>query len=230
MSSRRNPLVYAGQTFNTPSALVEHKLRIGDTDAVSGVSVDDRDEALEYLRLFKGAASQGRHRHAAPQGARPPVRPTPPAPAPEPRNVPWQEDVPPHEPPGEAYESEDYEPFYEEEPPRPAPRPAARRPAQAPEAAPRQVKREDAEVSYRQGLTIGCSIGGMEAYCKPQPNESHAQALTRGGLTRGKASMVIQALIDAGVAQSFYGRDPRSPEARKAQKILTEVGGFTCRI
>ena len=111
-----------------------------------------------------------------------------------------------------------------------APRPAARRPAQAPEAAPRQVKREDAEVSYRQGLTIGCSIGGMEAYCKPQPNESHAQALTRGGLTRGKASMVIQALIDAGVAQSFYGRDPRSPEARKAQKILTEVGGFTCRI
>jgi hypothetical protein len=117
--------------------------------------------------------------------------------------------------------------------------PAERRAAKAPKAesapqldarpAGRFVKDEAAEVTYQQGRFIGTAIGGMAAYCTPLEGESHAQALTRGGLNRGRASRVIAALMDEGLGALPGTRKPNSPEALRAQQILTEVGQFVCR-
>ncbi len=91
------------------------------------------------------------------------------------------------------------------------------------------VKDEAAAVTYQQGRLIGTAIGGMAAYCTPLEGESHAEALTRGGLNRGSASRVIAALMDEGLGSPAGTRKPNSPEALLAQRILTEVGQFVCR-
>jgi hypothetical protein len=87
-------------------------------------------------------------------------------------------------------------------------------------------------VSYNQGKTIGCSVGGMAAYC-PQfqgAGMTHGAALTELGLDFNTASQVMETLIAEGVKRGFPGRQPDEPEALLAQQILTKVGGVTCGV
>lgn len=102
----------------------------------------------------------------------------------------------------------------------------------APARKPREFALKEAgePVSYSQGKVIGCSIGGMEAYCTPMQGESHAEALTRLGLDYNKAHAVLNALTEAGLKRPFPGLKPTEPDAIRAQQILTEIGGITCRI
>lgn len=85
-------------------------------------------------------------------------------------------------------------------------------------------------VSYMQGKTIGCSIGGMSAYCTPLEGESHAAALTRMGLDFNKANAVIDELIRLDIARVYPGRKPNEPEALQSQAILTQLGGVACGV
>ena len=64
----------------------------------------------------------------------------------------------------------------------------------------RRVQNTEAAVSYRQGLTIGSALGGLDNYCpaavRPRGNVkfSNGDALTKMGLNRGQASEIIGAL------------------------------------
>jgi hypothetical protein len=119
----------------------------------------------------------------------------------------------------------------------PAPRPRAAAPRQA--AAPRGVtpERQGEPVSYGQGKTIGLSVGSMKSYCPSAEaelaaNKSHADVLTRMGLTKGKASEVIAAMEKAGVAAFHPGMRQQMTDAQRKQalEILVTVGGVQCAI
>ena len=80
---------------------------------------------------------------------------------------------------------------------------SSRKTRQAPRsspAGPRVVQTPGAAVSYRQGLTIGTALGGLDNYCpaaiRPRSGVkfSNADALTAMGLNRGQASEIISAL------------------------------------
>jgi len=75
-----------------------------------------------------------------------------------------------------------------------------RKAPRTPAAEPRVVQTPGAPVSYRQGLTIGSALGGLDNYCpaaiRPRAGVkfSNADALTAMGLNRGQASEIISAL------------------------------------
>ena len=90
-----------------------------------------------------------------------------------------------------------------------------------------------APVSYDQGKTIVASIGGWATLCGGKEAQEAAYAsgvrpasmLTEMGMTRGKASEVIDALQRAGV----YGFNQAKPsEAAAAREILSRIGGIAC--
>ncbi len=96
---------------------------------------------------------------------------------------------------------------------------------------------DDRQPSLGQGKIIGFSVGGMKALCGPgsREPESFASALYRMGLTKGKASQVIQQLIDEDVVAYHKGQEQKyrteAPHKQaRAREILFEIGGISCAI
>ena len=240
-------LYYKDRKFG-PDELFEFRQAEGTlTQPFANVRADDLKEAEQYLALVKSkASSRGQASRSAPapravEAPRPapapvaapaPVRVAAPAPAPAPVRAPAPQyyDVASDDDAGErSYFVEGYEDDIDEEVRPRYSRSSSRRSSQPSGASARPIYHPDAPVQYWQGRQIGCSIGGMATYCQPREKESHAEALTRGGLTQNRALEVVQILKDEGIMTTYFGRDPNSPEARRAQQILAEVGGFVCR-
>lgn len=88
-----------------------------------------------------------------------------------------------------------------------------------------------AKVTFKQGRTIGMSIGNMAAYCPSVSKyKTHADALSAMGLDRGTASMVIDALIQAGVVRFHRGMEWTPENGAIATSILEDVGGVSCAL
>lgn len=86
----------------------------------------------------------------------------------------------------------------------------------------------DAAVTYAQGKLIALACGGIKNICPGYAEgASSAEALTEMGLTKGKASKVIEALAKAGLKQANMA-DPE--KARKATQILNSLGGISCSV
>lgn len=258
MIAKRNMALYHDRkVFERPEELYAYKKGKGTLDIDDDIDVDEDEEAAQYLQLVQREAPVRSHERVAapppspapapaPAPVRAPVqaRPAPTAFVPASTRAPAQ--APARAPASAASRSRDYEDLgdfagersyfvegYEDDLPdysRASSRRSSRsRSSSQPSDPNRPIYHPDAAVQYWQGRQIGCSIGGMAAYCRPRENESHAEALTRGGLTQNRALEVVKMLKDEGIMTTYFGRDPNSPEARRAQQILAEVGEFVCR-
>jgi hypothetical protein len=92
------------------------------------------------------------------------------------------------------------------------------------------IKDPNAAVTYAQGRMIAAACGGIKKICPSyEEGASAAESLTDMGLTKGKASDVIDALDKAGLKTFNLGPD-NVDEAKKATAILNRIGGISCRV
>jgi len=94
-----------------------------------------------------------------------------------------------------------------------------------------QLRSPEGPVDFGQAKIIGQSIGGLVAYCPELAGKeggSHQKALAAMGLTKGRASAVIDALNAAGVCRWHLGIKTTPDQQAQARAILTEVGGVSC--
>lgn len=83
-------------------------------------------------------------------------------------------------------------------------------------------------VTFGQGKLIAIACGGIKKICPAyEEGDSSAAALTAMGLTKGKASDVIEELERQGLKKANFD-DAES--ARKATEILNRIGGISCRV
>lgn len=92
----------------------------------------------------------------------------------------------------------------------------------------RELRDPQGELTYEQAKSIGFSIGGVDAYCPQLKGQAvlggtHKFALSKMGLTKEKASRVIDEMQRAGV---LYGKTKAQHE--KARMILETVGQVSC--
>jgi hypothetical protein len=92
------------------------------------------------------------------------------------------------------------------------------------------IKDPNAAVTYAQGRMIAAACGGIKKICPSyEEGASAAEALTEMGLTKGKASDVIDALEQAGLKEFNFG-DEKAAKAAKATAILNRIGSISCRV
>lgn len=91
-----------------------------------------------------------------------------------------------------------------------------------------ELREPEGKPGYEQAKMIGVSIGGIGSYCPDLAGVAvkggaHVEALSRMGLTKAKASAVIDEMKRRGVV---YGKTAQQQAV--AREILATVGGVVC--
>jgi hypothetical protein len=93
------------------------------------------------------------------------------------------------------------------------------------------MREPEGPVSYGQASIIGKSIGGLASYApelmgrEGEKGGSHQAALSAKGLTKARASAVLDVMIKEGVAKMHGGMQMTPAQVGRARQILAEVGG-----
>jgi hypothetical protein len=95
------------------------------------------------------------------------------------------------------------------------------------------MREPEGPVSYGQASIIGKSIGGLASYApelmsrEGEKGGSHQAALSAKGLTKARASAVLDVMIQEGVAKMHGGMQMTPAQQARARQILAEVGGVS---